>query len=154
MEEDEESNAMTRTIMAIMMIMTVLIAIEAMMAMTVLMAMMEMMATTTSRLAASATSSPASILPAGRYLRNAGDIYDAVANIFNIGSVLVMTMLVALSTIMIDEPVQNELGKLTTVQHKKTLPPASSAPVKGTLKIEVGKTLKTLKIEVVKTLKP
>ena len=34
--------------MAIMMIMTVLIAIEAMMAMTVLMAMMEMMATTTS----------------------------------------------------------------------------------------------------------
>ena len=151
MEEDEESNAMTRTIMAIMMIMTVLIAIEAMMAMTVLMAMMammemmammammEMMATTTSRLAASATSSPASILPAGRYLRNAGDIYDAVANIFNIGSVLVMTMLVALSTIMIDEPVQNELGKLTIVRHKKTLPPASSAPVKGTLKIEVGK---------------
>ena len=136
MEEDEESNAMTRTIMAIMMIMTVLIAIEAMIAMTVLMAMM---ATTTSRLAASATSSPASILPAGRYLHNAGDIYDAVANIFNIGSVLVMTMLVALSTIMIDEPVQNELGKLTTVQHKKTLPPASSAPVKGTLEIEVGK---------------
>ena len=53
----------------------------------------------------------------------------------------------------VDELVQNELGKLTTVRHKKTLPPASSAPVKGTLKIEVGKILKTLKIEVVKTLK-
>ena len=96
MEEDEESNTLTRTMMAIMMIMTVLIAIEAMMAMTVLMAMMVMMATTTSRLAASATSSPASILPAGRYLHNADDIHDAVANIFNIGSVLVMTMLVVL----------------------------------------------------------
>ena len=47
LEEDEESNTLTRTMMAIMMIMTVLIAIEAMMAMTVLMAMMEMMATTT-----------------------------------------------------------------------------------------------------------
>ena len=140
MEEDEESNTLTRTMMAIMMIMTVLIAIEAMMAMTVLMAMMVMMATTTSRLAASATSSPASILPAGRYLHNADDIHDAVANISNIGSVLVMTMLARC------EPVQNELGKLTTVRHKKTLPPASSAPVKGTLKIEVGKILKTLKI--------
>ena len=53
----------------------------------------------------------------------------------------------------VDELVQNELGKLTTVRHKKTLPPASSAPVKGTLKIEVGKILKTLKIEVVKTFK-
>ena len=64
---------------------------------------------------------------------------------------LIFTPFATMSTIMIDEPVQNELGKLTTVQHKKTLPPASSAPVKGTLKIEVGK---TLKIEVVKTLKP
>ena len=96
MEKDEESNTLTRTMMAIMMIMTVLIAIEAMMAMTVLMAVMVMMATTPSRLAASATSSPASILPAGRYLHNADDINDAVANIFNIGSVLVMTMLVVL----------------------------------------------------------